>query len=220
MNIIFLTTALSILVSQPTQAIDIILINDEENGATSWAAREDHRKNEIKRYNYARLVCSIGRDNQIPLVNKDIFLSKGKGTAVKDTLPWTQDFDILNPLRLIIKFVINENGAVFTNYLSHEVLKTSTYGPNDKITVHFKGIEKDTRFRSFIYELKHDAEDTFVSELDGLRAAKVRQVDTVREADTLPLKSASADVPPPTAELEALSLNEGASPQGGETTED
>lgn len=145
--------------------------------------------------------------------------------SVMDTLPWTQDFDTLDPLRLVIMFVINETGAAFPQYLTHEILNTSTYGPNDKITVHFKGIEIDTRFRSFDYKMKHDKDDKFVSDI-GMPAAKVRlvdtdnEVDTVREANTLPLKSASADVPPPTAELEALSLNEGVSPQGGETTED
>lgn len=217
-----LTTSLLLSIYGSAQAIDIILINDEENGATSWAARKDHRTKVIKRYDNARLVCSIGRNNQISITVKDIFLRKGKGTLTNDTLPWTQDFDTLDPLRLVIKLVINEKGISFPQYLTHEILNTSTYGPNDKITVRFKGIEKGTRFESFNYVMTHDSDDSFVSEIDGLRETKVRPVDTVREADrknefdtvsevdrnneadtdrevdTVLLNSASDEVPPPT----------------------
>jgi len=211
-----LTTSLLLSTYGSAQAIDIILVNDEENGATSWAARKDHRTKVIKRYDNARLVCSIGRNNQIPITVRDIFLHKGKGTLTKDTLPWTQDFDTLNPLRLVIKLVINETGISFPQYLTHEILDTSSYGPHDKITVIFNGIEKDTRFRSFNYAMTHVIDDSFVSEIDGLRETKVRQVDTDREVDTVLLTSASDDVQPPMTELGTLSLNEENSPQGNE----
>lgn len=154
-----LITSLFLSTFTSAQAIDIILVNDEENGATSWAARRDNRTKITKKYDNVRLFCSISQKAYPPIATQDIFLHKGKGTTTKGVMDWQKEFDSLDSLRLIIQLVVDEKGASYPQSIIHQVLATSTYGPKDIITVHFNGIERTSDFQSFLYTIKHNTSE-------------------------------------------------------------